>query len=213
MDRKGILCLVVVVALFGAWNFYYIRRSQEAAQARQQAEAVAAAEEAAKPKVAPADPTGPANPTAPIATPPVLEAVSSEKIERLSTSAADYAFTNLGGGIRRATLLEHFAEKENRVVLNQFGTIPIGDVSEVAGEGTGKPFNATVDAAGGTVVFDRIDDRQIQITKKFTLPKFAELKGADRLFRRDLPPKLRLASGRSTPRSTRGSARSRESTA
>ena len=181
MDRKGILGLVVVVALFGAWNFFYIRRSQEAAQARQQAEAVAAAEEAAKPKAAPVDPTSPTSPTSPTATPPVLEAVSLEKIESVSTTAADYSFTNLGGGIRRATLLEHFAEKKNRVVLNQFGGIAIGDVSEVAGEGIGKPFNAKVDAAGGTVVFDRLDDRQIQLTKKFTLPKFAELEGADRL--------------------------------
>ena len=178
MDRKGILCLVVVVALFGAWNFYYIRRSQEAAQARQQAEAVAAAEEAAKPK---AVPDVPVNPSAPAATPPVLEAVSLEKIDRVPTSAADYAFTNLGGGIKRATLLEHFAEKESRVVLNQFGAIAIGEVSEVAGEGLGKPFTAKVDEAGGTVVFDRLDERQIQLTKKFTLPKFADLKGADRL--------------------------------
>ena len=179
MDRKGILGLVVVIALFGGWNFFYIRRSQEAAQARQQAEAMAASEEAAKPKVVP---DVPVNPTVPTATPPVLEAVSLEKIERVSTTAADYAFTNLGGGIKRATLHEHFTEKkESRVVLNQFGTIPIGEVSEIAGEGSGKPFNAKVNFADGSVIFDRVDDRQIQLTKKFTLPKFADLKGAERL--------------------------------
>ena len=182
MDRKGILGLVVVVALFGGWNFFYIRKSQEAAQARQQAEAAAAAVEAAKPKIAPVAPTDPVNPTAPAAPTPLLEvATAPEKIESVSTTAADYAFTSLGGGIRRATLLEHFAEKESRVVLNQFGAIAIGDVSEIAGEGVGKPFSAKVDAAGGTIVFDRTDDRQIQLTKRFTLPKFAELKGADRL--------------------------------
>ncbi len=181
MDRKGILGLVVVVALFGAWNFFYIRKSQEAAQARQQVEAAAAAEEAARPKPAPAHPTKPVDPSAPTPSTPALEATGTEKLESLSTDSAEYAFTTAGGGIKRATLLQHFAEKENRVVLNQFGSIAIGDVAEVAGEGTGKPFNAKVDVAGGTVMFDRIDDRQIQLTKTFTLPKFKELKGADRL--------------------------------
>ncbi len=181
MDRKGILGLVVVVALFGAWNFFYIRKSQEAAQARQQEEAAAAAVEAATPKPAPADPTKPVDPSAPTPSTPALEATVTEKLESISTDSAEYAFTTVGGGIKRATLLDHFAEKENRVVLNQFGSIAIGDVAEMAGEGTGKQFNAKVDTAGGTVVFDRIDDRQIQLTKRFTLPKFKDLKGADRL--------------------------------
>ena len=175
MDRKGILGLIVAVALFGTWEFFYFRKTQEAAQARQQAEA----EEAAKPKPEAAAPATTVNPAAPT---PALEAAVSEKVESVSNTAADYAFTNLGGGIRRATLLEHLAEKEgSHIVLNQFGTIAIGDISEVAGEGLGKPFASKVDAAAGTVTFDRTDERQIQLTKKFTLPKFAELKGADRL--------------------------------
>ncbi len=179
MDRKGILGLVVVVALFGAWNFFYIRKSQEAAHARQQLEEVAAAEEAAKPKV-PAPATGEPSTTATVPA-PALEAVASEKVETLSTGSAEYEFTSRGGGIKRATLLQHFAEKDAHVVLNQYGTISIGDVSEIAGEGLGKPFSSKIDAAAGTMIFERTDDRQIQLAKKFTVPKFAELKGVDRL--------------------------------
>ena len=178
MDRKGILGLAVVVALFGGWNFFYIRRTQDAAQARQQAEAAAAVAEAAKPKPEPVSTDAAPHPENPA---PVLETVSTEKLESISTTAAEYSFTNLGGGIKRATLLEHFAEKETHVVLNQYGTIAIGEITDIAGDGPGKPFTSNVDAAAGTVIFDRTDDRKIQVTKKFTLPKFAELKGADRL--------------------------------
>ena len=182
MDRKGITGLLVIVALFGAWNFFYIRKSQEMAKARQQIEAVAAAEEAAKPKPEPALPETPATPAAPAApTAPALESTTAEKIERVSSGSAEYAFTNVGGGIKRATLLKHFAEKDSLVVLNQFGTIAIGEVSDIAGEGVGKPFASKVDEAAGTVEFERTDDRQIQLTKKFTLPKFEKLTGAAQL--------------------------------
>ena len=181
MDRKGVLGLIIAAALFGAWQFFYIRKSQEAAAARQQLEAVAAAEEAANPK--PTDPaaSNTAAPAAPNAPAPNLAPAQPEQIEKLSTESAEYAFTNLGGGIRKATLLEHFVTGENRVVLNGYGTIAIGEVSEIAGEGLGKPFASTVDPAARTVVFDRTDERQIQLTKKFVLPKFVELKGEDRL--------------------------------
>ena len=179
MDRKGVIGLILVVALFGGWNFFYIRKSQEAALAKRQYEETVAAEEAAKPKPAAADAA--LTPVVPGAPAPALEAAVSEKLETVSSGSVDYAFTSLGGGIKRATLQEHFVEKENKVVLNQYGTIAIGDVSEIAGEGLAKPFVARVDAAAGTVVFERTDERQIQLTKKFTLPKFAELKGAERL--------------------------------
>ncbi len=181
MDRKGVIGLVFVVALFGAWNFYYIRKSQEAALVRHQVEAAAAEEEAAKPKPAPSAGAAVPATAVPGAPAPALEAPVSEKLEKLSTSAAEYSFSSLGGGIKRATLLQHFTEKDANVVLNQFGTIAVGDVSETAGEGLGKPFVSTVDPAAGTVVFDRTDERQIQLTKRFTLPKFTELKSADRL--------------------------------
>ena len=185
MDRKGVTGLILVVALFGAWNFFYIRKSQEAAVAKRQYEETVAAEEAAKPKpaVVPADAaSAPAVAGAPSVTPPpALETAIAEKLETVSSGSVDYAFTSLGGGIKRATLLEHFAVNEKKVVLNQYGTIAIGDVSEIAGEGLGKPFVSKVDAAAGTVQFDRTDERQIQLTKKFTLPKFEGLKGKDRL--------------------------------
>lgn len=188
MDRKGVIGLIVVVALFGAWNFFYIRKSQEAAVAKKQYEELVAAQEAAKPKPEPAPveastaAAAPALPgtTAPTAT-PALEAPVAEKLETVSTPSVEYAFSSRGGGIKHATLLDHYALGDTKVVLNQYGTIAIGEVSEIAGEGVGKPFTAKVDSASGSVQFERTDERQIQLTKKFTLPKFADLKGKDRL--------------------------------
>ena len=182
MDRKGVIGLILVVALFGGWNFFYIRKSQEAALVKRQYEEAVAAEETAKPKPAPApaDAPTPIVPGLPVPA-PVLEAAVPEKLETVSTGSVDYAFTSLGGGIKHATLIDHFAVNESKVVLNQYGTIAIGDVSEIAGEGLGKPFVSKVDSAARTVEFDRTDERQIQLTKKFTLPKFADLKGKDRL--------------------------------
>lgn len=100
MDRKGVIGLIVVVALFGAWNFFYIRKSQEAAVAKKQYEELVAAQEAAKPKPEPAPveastaAAAPALPgtTAPTAT-PALEAPVAEKLETVSTPSVEYAFS------------------------------------------------------------------------------------------------------------------------
>ena len=176
MDRKGILGLILIVALFGTWEFYYIRKSSEAAAAQKQIEAETAAQEAANPKPAPAilEATGAAPKT-------VAQPSAAEKTETLKTKAAEYAFTNLGGGIQRATLLDHLAENGAQVALNQFGKTAIGALSESAGDDTGAIFAARPDAASGKIAFERTDERQVQIVKEFTLPKYDELKGADRL--------------------------------
>src|SRR5262249_2266662 len=50
-------------------------------------------------------------------------------------------------------------------------SIPIGALSFEAGKDTNKPFNVTRDDANGKITFDRVDERQLAITKTFTLPK------------------------------------------
>ena len=49
------------------------------------------------------------------------------------TKSAEYEFTNLGGGIQRVKLLDHLVDNAGgaKVVLNEWGAIPIGAVSEV----------------------------------------------------------------------------------
>ncbi|MDQ3622043.1 MAG: YidC/Oxa1 family insertase periplasmic-domain containing protein [Verrucomicrobiota bacterium] len=191
MDRQGIIGIIVVVAGIIAWQWYYIGEVQRAARAQQEA-AASAAQTAEK---APATPTATASPQtppgaqapAPSAAPiPVTPAApapppASEEIAKLSTAVTEYSFTNLGGGIKRALLREHIAFNNHPVVLNEFGTIPIGAISETPGEGTHAAYSAQAEQASRQIRFERTDARQIQILKKFTLPNAEGLQGKEKL--------------------------------
>src|SRR5690349_15750162 len=112
MDKKSSFGLALVVAAFIAWQIYFARHqaAYQAAVEVQRAEAERVAAEkaksnpAAQPAVAPVPgaPLEPnAAPVAPVApvTPPV-----EATLETLQTDSAEYVFTNLGGGLSRATL-------------------------------------------------------------------------------------------------------------
>lgn len=189
MDKKSILGILVAVAGLICWNIYYTRQLQDYRAAEQAARDAAAAKAAEEAKNQPPAPTVSAPATViapPVAAPPAppvaVEPVVSEQIEKLSTKSVEYAFTNLGGGLQRAKLFEHLMDKSSRqnVVLNEFGSIPIGAVSEVAGEKTREPFKVTRDLSGA-VVFESLEARPVLLTKKFTLPQFEALQGDDRL--------------------------------
>ncbi|HEX8310219.1 MAG TPA: membrane protein insertase YidC [Chthoniobacteraceae bacterium] len=190
MDRKGIIGILLAVIGLVSWQVYYTKETQRALEAQRAAEEFAARN--APPVTAPATPvTNPAaapvaattNPAAPTATPapaPAIEAAPAQ-LEKLSTPATEYTFTNLGGGIQRALLLQHAAGNNSKIVLNEFGSIPIGAVTEIAGEGTSVPFTAAVDQSAGAVTFERLDQRQVLTTKRFTLPKIEGLEGKEKL--------------------------------
>ncbi len=189
MDRKGIIAVTLSLIGLFAWQAYYSRqmdaynKAKQAEQAAAEAEAKKASEEAAKnappapasataPAAAADGAAAPASTTAP-ATPPV-----EEKLETLSSPSVQYSFTNLGGGISRATLLKHIADQgglrtgdhETKIVLNQFGAIPIGAITERPGEDTRAAFTQTVDPSG-TVTFERTDERHLRTTKRFAITK------------------------------------------
>lgn len=174
MDKKGILGIALAIVGLVAWQIYYnkqLRTWQEyqqtvAAEEAKKAEA-AAKEAAARPATA-ATPGLEAPSPAPAATPEV-----PEKVETINTGVVQYSFTNLGGGISRALLTKHEIDTKTKapVVLNEFGSIPIGALSFEAGKDTNKAFNVTRDDANGKITFERVDERQLAITKTFTLPK------------------------------------------
>ena len=180
MDRKGIIAVTLALLTLVGWTIW----TQKEAQKYAAAQARAKMEEALKspppePETPPpaaagkqADVSG--KPAEAAAAPPA-EPAQPEKIEKLSGISVEYAFSNLGGGIATATLKTHEAERGTRMVLNEFGAIPIGAVVEVAGEGTHAPFSMVTDPANGTATFERTDARQVQLTKKFTIPKSTDL--------------------------------------
>jgi YidC/Oxa1 family membrane protein insertase len=95
--------------------------------------------------------------------------------------SVEYGFTAEGGGISRILLKKHLEDKDRGtiVTLNEFGTIPIGALTESAGNEsfTKLPWTMQVDEAKRVVTFDRFDDaKKIKTVKKFTLPQTDSLK-------------------------------------
>jgi YidC/Oxa1 family membrane protein insertase len=141
--------------------------------------------EAAKP---PAPVVTAAPPVAP--TPVVPVETTPAKTERMASEpgTVEYEFTEEGGGISSITLKDHLMDKKKgrNVVLNEFGKIPIGTITEALGAVTetkpGEPagkeaqlkyrWKMTSDEAARTVTFERVDTvYNIKITKKFSLPR------------------------------------------
>ncbi len=184
MDRKGIIAISLSIITLIAWIVYNNREMQKVTAARAEA-ATAAAEKAA---LEPKEPsTAASEPGATPATPsPVTEHTKTgtgtftltlpEVNETLPTASVDYTFSNLGGGLARTLLKNHEGERGTKMVLNEFGAIPIGAISEAAGEGTKLPFTAKLDEANGGITYDRTDERKLQLTKHFTVPKATDLK-------------------------------------
>src|SRR5215213_807026 len=173
MDRKGLLIIIVTIGLAFGWHFFYAKPRQEeefkkwkiakeqydAQQAKLKEEQAAAAPPATAPGAAAtpnATPAAPVTPPAPVVEREKATTVSSE------VGTVDYLFTKHGAGIERVVLKEHFqdARKVTPVVLNEFGTIPIGALSEQPGDEAfiNQPWDMTVDEANRTVTFERVDD-------------------------------------------------------
>jgi len=178
MDRKGIIAVALSIITLVVWMHFNNVEMKKLAAARAEAEAIAAEQAAKDAPVAVPAPAGTTAPTAAATvTPgPVTDPAIPEQVEVLPSASVDYSFTSLGGGIARVLLKNHEAERGTRMWLNEFGSIPIGAISEAAGEGIKVPFTAKVETASGAIVFDRTDAKQLQLTKRFTVPQAADLK-------------------------------------
>jgi len=192
MDRKAIVILILVVG--GYFGYHYgiympKYRDFQAKQAAWKAEQTRIEEE--KKKNAPAAPAAieapaasgqAATPEAP-AVPELRSAAPAMPPVTLSSvpGSVEYGFTAEGGGISRVLLKKHLEDKDRGtiVTLNEFGTIPIGALSETAGNEAfiKLPWTMQVDEAKRVVTFERLDDaKKIKTVKKFTLPQNDSLK-------------------------------------
>src|SRR5579883_2947105 len=101
MDRTSIIAVVLAAAVLIGWEFWYMPKIAQQ-QAAQRAAQKAAATPAASGAAMPAPPSlQPAKPT------PADEKPVEEKITRVKSEAAEYEFTNIGGGIERVVLTKH----------------------------------------------------------------------------------------------------------
>ncbi len=169
MDRKGIIAVTLSVITLFAWTFHNNREMEKGAALRR---AAVAAEQAKKAAEAPPKLEAPAPVAAPVASAATpTEPSVPEKLETLKGPAVELTFSNLGGGIAKALLPKHEAERGQPMVINEFGPTPIGAVSEVAGEQLALPYTATLDPSGNAIIFQRTDARQLEISKRFVLPQ------------------------------------------
>ncbi|HEX5176488.1 MAG TPA: hypothetical protein VFV83_05635, partial [Chthoniobacteraceae bacterium] len=147
MDRKGIIGIALAVIGLVCWQIYFTRATQKALRAQEAQAAAQAAQAAAQPTPNAPGGTQPAAVTPPVvpqslppATAPANTAVESaavpEQLQKIATESAQYFFTNRGAGLARVVLLKHAAEKDAKVVMNEFGKIPIAALVETAGQGT-----------------------------------------------------------------------------
>jgi YidC/Oxa1 family membrane protein insertase len=189
MDKKGILGIALAIVGLVAWQIYYNKQVRAWHEYQQTVAAEEARKAEAKAKEAAAQPGATGTPNveatataaAPAAAPATPEA--PEKVETIDTGVVEYTFTNRGGGISRAVLAKHEIDTKTKapVILNEFGSIPIGALSFEAGKDTNKAFNVTRDDPNGKITFERVDERQLAITKTFTLPKRGYENPTDRL--------------------------------
>ncbi len=187
MDRKALLTILITAGVMLGWHFGYyapraeknrqaieaFRKLQDAEKAKQKAEEPAPASVATVAEAAPPSPQGKPAETAPVS------GVSEPEMRKTLTSmpgTVEYEFTSQGGGISRGTLREHFKDKTKgtQVIINEFGSIPIGAMTEEPGdEGLLKlPWKMSVNETERLVTFERTDEaRRIKITKTFVLPR------------------------------------------
>src|SRR4051812_16305676 len=172
MDRKGIIAITLSVIVLVLWQIDNSKRMAQAAREKEKAAELAKAAEPQTPQVPPGtlaeSPT--ASPATPGAPTPSAEPPAALQLEPLDTPWGEYTFTNLGGGIQRVRLKQHKAEGDAPVTLNQFGTYPIGALSEKPGEQALDAYTLVPDLAGHGMHYQRTDAaRKLQIDKKFSV--------------------------------------------
>jgi YidC/Oxa1 family membrane protein insertase len=174
MDRKGIIAISAAILVLLWWTQYYSKQTAAFAEQRRQEQLALAAKNPVTtpaPASLPAGSAPAAAPGAPATASTPAAAAVPETLEKASTPAVDYTFTNLGGGIARASLLQHKVHAGNPIVLNRFGSIPIGAISEGSVDEARLPFTLVSGAGSLEPTYERTDARKLQITKKFTLPR------------------------------------------
>jgi YidC/Oxa1 family membrane protein insertase len=92
----------------------------------------------------------------------------AEKIETLRNSDVELRFTNRGGGIAEAIMLNHIAEQANRVTLNSPKHTPIGAIVEDPAKPALSEFTLTRES-DSSVRCERAMPDGITIRKKFSL--------------------------------------------
>ena len=169
--------VALAIAVLIGWQLWYPAQMEKARKTQEPVKVAAPA--APSPGATPAAGTDPgAKPSAPVVQPesqsaaaPVAgtAAVSEKKTQILESEEAQWLFSNVGAGVERVTLKRHQSE-EGSVVMNLFGSVPIGALTETFENPVLEPFSMEVGADSKSIVFRRTDVRQLEVEKRFALP-------------------------------------------
>ncbi len=163
MDRQGWIAVILCIAGLVAWQMLYVKQSDKQRRAAPAATATATpGASSATPEATPT-PAPHAPPTLQSATPPASQTV------KVAAREAEYIFGNNAGGIERVILLLHFAERKEPVFLNSERAFPIGALGFQPGEIAGG-FEMAAEPGRGSVVFRKVEEDGLEITKRFTTP-------------------------------------------
>lgn len=191
MDRTSKIVVATALAVL-VWSL--VSQNSAMQKARQAQEVAAAAQKAAEQKVAEVHvaPKPLSEAVAPVAKASGVEADVPEQGEVIKRGEVEWHFTNKGGGIGKIVLLKHKGEGDRPVVLNEFGNVPVGALTESFDAPVLDLFSLEKDPAGRAVTFRRTDVRQLEITKTFTLQDSTSKKADE--FIADLEIRIRNAS-------------------
>jgi len=167
MDRTAWIVVTLCVIGLIAWYIYVGKqmppaRSLTNAQSPSPLPSIAAASASPTPSLSPS----------PAPTPAAIETVAAfaEKMETLRNADVELRFTNRGGGIREAVLLNQIAEGNKRVILNSPQQMPIGAIVDEPATPVLPEFTLTHDS-DGSVRCERVTESGITMRKKFFFQK------------------------------------------
>jgi YidC/Oxa1 family membrane protein insertase len=176
MDRTAWIAVALCVIGLVVWEIYVARQTQP----RPSITGAPLASFSPTPTPFVAAPGVSPVPTAtvvPSATPAAVPTVPpfEEKIETLANSDVELRLTNRGGGVKEAVLLNHFAEKDERVVLNSGEHTPIGAMVDQPMSPALVEFKASR-SPEGILQYERVTPENVAIRKRFFFPKSQEKK-------------------------------------
>ena len=173
MDKQAWTAIILSVIGLVAWQVYITKKYPPvpvAAVAHAPGASAAGPSATAAPLITSGQPDVVANRTeaAPAAT--ATESAAPEQTETIKSDQLVLNFTSLGGGISAAIPQgkQHVAENGVNIQLGHAGNIPIGALSEKAGENANLPYTLTKPGEY-TVLAERTEPSGLKIVKEYTL--------------------------------------------
>ncbi|MEY5024772.1 MAG: Membrane protein insertase YidC, partial [Verrucomicrobiota bacterium] len=100
-----------------------------------------------------------------------------KRVEKVVVGGVEWHFTNVGGGLERVVLQNHRGEGDGPIVLNEFGGVPVGALTEAFENPVLDSYAMERGAEGKEMTFRRVDARQLEVVKKFRVGGGADAGG------------------------------------